>query len=64
MDLLRTLKMNKFMEAIQAMSDVTDPIVRANVFHQAKELHALVHDLEEEIEEIDNPPDDALEDGG
>ena len=51
------------MEAIQAMSDVPDPIVRANVFHQAKELHALVHELEEEIEEMDNPPDDALEEG-
>ncbi len=48
-DLLHTLKISQLMEAIQAMTDIPDPIVRSSVFHQAKELHELVEQLENEI---------------
>ena len=71
MSLLKTLEMSQFMEAVQAMSDIPDPIVRSHVFHQAKELHDLVRQLGEEIKDDERVPEelpqdeseDILEDG-
>ncbi|MGC9398526.1 MAG: SPFH domain-containing protein [Anaerolineae bacterium] len=58
---VRTLRTSKFLEAVQAMADIEDPIVRSNVFHQAKELYALLDSLEEDIAGIGEGPEKALE---
>jgi regulator of protease activity HflC (stomatin/prohibitin superfamily) len=58
---IRTLRTSKFLEALQAMVNINDPIVRSTVFHQAKELYTLIQSLEEDIENIEDTPDFAAE---
>ncbi len=52
---VRTLRLSHFMEAVQAMTDIQEPEVRASVFHQAKELHTLIKNLEQEMGSIGSP---------
>lgn len=58
---VRTLRTSKFLEAVQAMVNIKDPIVRSTVFHQAKDLYALIQSLEEDIESIEDAPKDVVE---
>jgi regulator of protease activity HflC (stomatin/prohibitin superfamily) len=58
---IRTLRTSKFLEAVQAMVNINDPIVRSTVFHQAKELYNLIQGLEEDIKSIEDTPDVAAE---
>jgi hypothetical protein len=45
------------------MTDIQEPVVRASVFHQAKELHDLIKNLENEMGNLGSPLTSQTDDG-